>query len=301
MHRHLWPVLLLFTSFIALQQLVAAEPVAQAKKKEPSPAVAGEMAVYKKVDDRELRLWIVKPDGWQAKDQRPAVVFFHGGGWTSGTPSQFNEQSEYLASRGLVCVNVEYRLLKGAPGDPPTVCCRDAKSALRWVRAHAKELGVDPDRIGAGGGSAGGHVAAFTGMVDGIDDPADDVKVSARPNALILFNPVFDNGPTGWGHARVGERYREFSPAHNISKDDPPTIVFLGTKDNLIPVKTVADFQAEMKRIGVRCDTHFYEGQAHGFFNREPWRTKTLIEADRFLVSLGWLTGATPLKPPAEG
>ncbi|MHC5542220.1 alpha/beta hydrolase, partial [Singulisphaera rosea] len=150
------------------------------------------------------------------------------------------------------------------------------------------------------GGSAGGHLAAFTGMVEGLDDPADDVSVSARPDALILFNPVVDNGPGGWGNGRVKDRYKEFSPAHNISKDDPPSIVFLGSKDRLIPVKTLEDFQANLRKEGVRCEVFVYDDQAHGFFNQEPWTSKTLIEADRFLESLGWLSGPPPLKDPEK-
>lgn len=261
---------------------------------------AGEPSVYKTVQGQGLRLWVVKPEGWKATDRRPAVVFFHGGGWTSGRPGQFDIQARYLATRGMVCALVEYRLLgKGDPekdATPPVVCCQDAKSAMRWVRSHAGELGIDPSRIAAGGGSAGGHLAAFAGMVEGQDDPADDLSVSARPDALILFNPVLDNGPGGWGTARVKDRYPEFSPAHNISKDDPPTIAFLGSKDRLIPVKTLEDFQARLRKEGVRCELFVYADQAHGFFNKAPWTTKTLIEADRFLGSLGWLDGPPTLK-----
>lgn len=264
----------------------------------PKAAFLGEARVYKQVDGRDLRLFIVKPDAWKATDQRPALVLFHGGGWTGGTPTQFNEQATYLAKRGLVCVQVEYRLVKDTPG-PPTNCVRDAKSAMRWVRGHAAELGIDPKRIGAGGGSAGGHLAAFTGMVEGNDDPADDLKVSPKAAALVLFNPVFDNGPDGgWGTARVGNRYKEFSPAHNITADDPPAIIFLGRNDTLNGVPVVERFQANMKQAGVRCDTRFYDGVGHGFFNGEPWKTATLIEADKFLASLGWLKGPPTLKEP---
>jgi acetyl esterase/lipase len=172
---------------------------------------------------------------------------------------------------------------------------------MRWVRAHAQELGVDPQRIAAGGGSAGGHLAAFTGLVAGLDDPNDDLKVSPKPEALVLFNPVFNNGPGQWGHEKVGDRYKEFSPAHNVSSNAPPTIVFLGRKDPLISVKTVEEFQAGMKLAGARCEAFFYDDQVHGFFNREPWRTRTLIETDKFLASLGWLQGSHTLtEPPAE-
>ena len=264
-----------------------------------APAKADEVRSYKKVGDRELKLHIAKPADWKATDQRPALVFFFGGGWVGGTPEQFRGQSEYLATRGLVGIRVEYRVIPKGDAGPPTVCCADAKSALRWVRAHAGELGVDPQRIGAAGGSAGGHLAAFTGLVAGQDDPLDDLKVSAKANALVLFNPVFDNGPIGgWGTARVGDRVKDFSPAHNITAAAPPAIVFLGREDGLIPVATVERFQANMKAAGVRCDAHFYEGQAHGFFNQEPFKSRTLTEADKFFASLGWLKGPPTLKEP---
>lgn len=259
---------------------------------------AGEPFVYKTVDGRELRLWVVRPVDWNAADRRPAVVFFHGGGWVGGKPNQFEPQARYLASRGMVCALVEYRLLDKANSGPPEVCCRDAKSAMRWFRSHAGDLGIDPERIAAGGGSAGGHLAAFTAMVEGQDEPADDTSVSARPDALILFNPVLDNGPGGWGAGRVGDRYEEFSPAHNVSEHAPPAIVFLGTKDRLVPVETIEDFQARMRKEGVRCEARYFDGQPHGFFNKEPFVTKTLIEADRFLGSLGWLSGPPTLIEP---
>lgn len=259
---------------------------------------------YKKVADRELKLTIVNPPDWKASDQRPALVFFHGGGWTGGAPTQFTQHSDYLATRGLVCIQVEYRLIKKGDSGPPIDCVHDAKSAMRWVRSHAGELGIDPNRIGAGGGSAGGHLAAFVGMVEGLDDPADDLKISPKANALALFNPVFDNGPDqGWGHARVKERYQEYSPAHNITSDDPPAIIFLGSQDKLIPVAVVERFKANMEKAGVRCVAKFYEGQGHGFFNpgkggKDEFYYDTLLETDKFLTSLGWLKGAPTLKKP---
>ena len=271
------------------------------RKSEPRPTI-GERFVYKKVGDREMKLFVMKPADWKASDRRPSLVLFHGGGWVGGGPTQFNDQAAYLASRGMVCVQVEYRLLDKSGKEPPVDCVRDAKSAMRWVRSHTEEFGIDPKRIGAGGGSAGGHLAAFVGLVEGQDDPQDDPEVSAKADALVLFNPVFDNGPEGgWGQARVGDRVQEFSPAHNIGAGDPPTIIFLGTRDNLIPVATVERFQAKMKAAGVRCEAVYYDGQSHGFFNDEPWKSRTLIEADKFLASLGWLEGPPTLKePPAD-
>lgn len=260
--------------------------------------------VYKKVADRELTLNTFNPPDWKAADQRPAIVFFHGGGWVGGSPKQFLKHCEYLASRGMVAIEADYRHIAKGDKGPPVDCVHDAKSAMRWVRGHAKELGIDPNRIAAGGGSAGGHLAAFVGMVDGLDDPADDLNVSAKANALALFNPVFDNGPDqGWGRERVGDRFKEFSPAHNISKDDPPAIIFLGTQDKLIPVSVVERFKANMEKAGVRCEAKFYEGQGHGFFNpgkggTDEYFYQTLLETDKFLSSLGWLKGEPTLKKP---
>jgi acetyl esterase len=272
---------------------LAIAPICHGQKTAPE----GTPYVYKKAGDRELKLYVMTPkDG----TSRPAIVFFHGGGWVGGTPSQFNHQSEYLVSRGMVAVQVEYRLLKRESTDPPLVCVQDAKSAMRWVRAHAGELGIDPNRIASGGGSAGGPLAGFVGMVDGLDDPVDDLSVSARSNAMVLFNPVFDNGPGGWGHQRVGDRYREFSPFHNVTAKAPPAIVFVGSQDKLIPAKTVLDFKAAMQKAGVRCEAFVYDGQEHGFFNYKPdpdsYYLRTLRAADEFLASLGWLKG-----PPTLG
>ncbi len=258
--------------------------------------------IYKRVDDAknsELKLFVDKPANWLPNDKRPAIVFFFGGGWVGGSPAQFQQQSEYFASRGMVGIRVEYRVIPKGDNGPPTICCHDAKSAMRFVRSHAADLGIDPDRIAASGGSAGGHLAAFASMVDGIDDPADDVNVSPRGNAMVLFNPVFDNGPDGgWSHKRVTDRYLEFSPAHNISADDPPAIVFLGSNDALIGVPVVERFKANMEKVGVRCEHQIFEGAGHGFFNHDPYRRQTLEAADKFFVSLGWLKPA-PKKPSA--
>lgn len=281
MHR-LIPVLL----------LTALSFAASAQEKERAKPT-GTPHVYKKVGDRELMLYVYQPDGKKPDTPLPAIVFFHGGGWVGGNPTQFLQHSKHLAKRGMIAIEADYRHLDKSKKEPPVVCVNDAKSAMRWVRSHAAELGIDPNRIASGGGSAGGHLAAFVGLVEGNDDPQDDLKVSPKSNAMCLFNPVFDNGPGGWGTERVGDRYKEFSPAHNITKDDPPAIVFLGSEDKLIPVKTLDTFKANMEAAGVRCEARVYEGQSHGFFNHgkgdNKYYEETVKEMDAFLVSLGWL------------
>ena len=251
----------------------------------------GEPHVYKRVDGRELKIYVTQPQ--DAEGKRPAIVFFHGGGWVGGAPGQFTEHAKHFSEQGIACFQVEYRLLDRKSNDPPTICIHDAKSAMRWVRSHAEQFHLDVNRIAAGGGSAGGHLAAFVGIGEGVDDPQDDAKVSARANLLLLFNPVYDNGPGGWGVARVGKRYEEFSPMHQITKDDPPAIVFLGTKDKLIPVATGEKFKQKMTELGIDSELHLYKDQPHGFFNATrsggKYYRETVAAADKFLRKHGWV------------
>ena len=242
---------------------------------------------YKKVGDVELKLHIFNPEGHKASDKKPAIVFFFGGGWNGGSPSQFYPQCEHLAKRGMVAISAEYRV-KSRNGTSPRECVKDGNSAIRWVRAHAAELGIDPNKLAAGGGSAGGHVAAATGATKGLVEKGEDVSVSSRPDALVLFNPVYDNGPKGYGHSRVKEYWKQISPMHNIDKTTPPTIVFLGTKDKLIPVATAEKYRDLMEDAGVKSELFLYEGQPHGFFNKAKYE-ETVKEMDLFLVVLGFL------------
>ncbi|MGI9470550.1 MAG: sulfatase-like hydrolase/transferase, partial [Rubripirellula sp.] len=167
----------------------------------------------------------------------------------------------------------------------------------RWIRSHSDDFGIAPNRIASAGGSAGGHLAAFVGTVDDQDAPQNrgDEEVSAKSNAMLLFNPVYDNGPDGWGSGRVGDRFPEFSPAHNLSADDPPSIVFLGSDDKLIPVSTAESFRDQCEKLGIESELHVYEGQPHGFFNHgrdnNRWYLATVTASDRFLERLGWITG----------
>ncbi len=254
--------------------------------------------IYKTAGDVSLELHVFLPEGHAPTDRRGAIVFFFGGGWNGGTPSQFFPHCRYLATRGMVGCSAEYRVAS-RHGTPPQTCVADGKSAVRWLRAHAAELGIDPDRLAAGGGSAGGHVAAATGTTQGFDDPGDDPGVSCRPSALVLFNPVYDNSPDGYGSDRVGEGWRAFSPLHNITAAAPPNIVFLGTEDGLIPVATAQRWQGLMANAGVRSELCLTEGAPHGFFNfrdgSNRWFVETVQAADRFLAELGYVEGPPTL------
>ncbi|TWT56156.1 alpha/beta hydrolase [Allorhodopirellula solitaria] len=274
---------------------LAAPPATSTSDTETVPIEAS--VTYKQVpldapsasDKRSLRIDWTRPADWQASDARGAVVFFHGGGWVGGKPGQFAEHSTALADLGLVCFRVEYRLLDRKNGEPPTDCVEDASDAMRFIRGSAKRFGIDPHRIACGGGSAGGHLAAYLGMMD--DEEVDGV--SRKADALLLFNPVYDNGPGQWGAKRVGEQTDQYSPAHNITSDDPPAIVFLGESDALIPMATAERFQQRSQQADLVSELHTYPDQPHGFFNVHVADGKyfddTLGKSIAFLKRLGWM------------
>ncbi len=240
----------------------------------------------------KLKLHIFEPQGNQPGERRPAVVFFFGGGWVGGTPAQFYPHCAHLAEQGIVAISAEYRV-KGKHDTTPFECVADGKTAIRWLRSRAEQLGIDPKRLAAGGGSAGGQIAAATATVTEFNEPGEDTSISAVPNALVLFNPVYDNGPQGYGHDRIGDRYEEFSPLQNIKHGMPPTIVFLGTEDRLVPVETAKKFQQRMIGLGSRSELQLYDGAGHGFFNYNPDQMEnynsTVAGMDTFLQSIGYL------------
>ncbi|MFO7821700.1 MAG: alpha/beta hydrolase fold domain-containing protein [Lentisphaeria bacterium] len=246
---------------------------------------------YKTIGETQLKLHIFNPPSHSAADRRSAIVFFFGGGWVGGTPEQFYPHCRHLADLGMVAIAAEYRV-ENTHQASPRECVKDGKSAIRWVRRHAVELGVNPQMLAAGGGSAGAHVAAAAAVTEGFEEEGDDRAVSCRPNALVLFNPVFDNGPGGYGHERVKEYWQAFSPLHNIDSDTPPSVVFLGTRDRHVPVETAKKYKQTMENNGCRCDLHLYEGQAHGFFNfaNTDNYNRTVAEMDSFLNELGYLS-----------
>ena len=268
---------------------------------------------YKKVGDVELSAWIFNPQGHTTSDRRPAAVFFFGGGWRSGTPGQFHHHCRYLAARGMVAITADYRVAT-RHGVKAKECVEDAKSAIRWVRKHASDLGVDPNRIVASGGSAGGHLAATTGTINGRDASNENLSVSSVPNAMALFNPAvvladvngqppMDAERTADLTERMGVAPIELSPYHHVQAGLPPTIIFHGRADTTIPFESVAIFTAAMNKAGNRCELKGYDDAAHGFFNhgREengPFRD-TVGKLDAFLVSLNYLE-ATPSSAALE-
>ena len=239
-------------------------------------------------DSRTGELFVLYPKK-AIKENNPAVLFYFGGGWNSGNPKQFEAQAHYLNSLVFTAVLANYRT-KNNSGTTPKESLMDAKSAMRYLKKHAAAIHVNPDEIMASGGSAGGHLAAATAFCDNINNETDDLTISTVPSALILFNPVIDNGPGGYGYDRVKEYYKDFSPLHNIKKNAPPTIFFLGTEDALIPLKTARNFKKKYEKVGAHCDLMLYPGEKHGFFNSKNEKNfkKTMKETVEFLRSLGY-------------
>ncbi|EOR92644.1 lipase, putative esterase [Arcticibacter svalbardensis MN12-7] len=256
-----------------------------------SNGFAQEKVLYKQIDTTKLFIDIYYPKHADASKPKPAMVFFFGGGWVGGTTSQFLDQAKYFSERGLVCFLVDYRT-KNKNKTTPFECVKDAKSAMRYIRKNAVKFGIDPDKIIGSGGSAGGHLAAATALIDDYNEKTDDLTISCKPDALVLFNPVIDNGPAGYGYERIGDAYKSFSPLHNIKKGAPPTIIFLGTKDKHIPTVAMEYYKLVMEKIGSRCELHLYPNAEHGFFNQSTSKenyTSTVNFADLFLQSLGYL------------
>jgi acetyl esterase/lipase len=279
---------------LSLSFLLALSAAAAATTAEVKP---DRLTTYKTVDGLELKLHTFEPTGLKASDRRPAIVFFFGGGWSSGDPKQFYAQARALADLGVVAFSADYRV-KSRHQTTPFEAVHDARSAIRWVREHAATLGVDPDRIVAAGGSAGGHLAACTGLGLGGAEQAENAKISSVPNALVLFNPVLDTTAQGYGAKNFkAEQQTDLSPCHRVRKGLGPTIIFHGTADTTVPFENAERFTRLMTAAGNLCVLVPFDGKGHGFFNGKLLRPAsdevdynlTLQRTIEFLTAHGYI------------
>jgi len=235
-------------------------------------------------DGSKLTLKTYYPSGYNPTNNvYPTIVFYFGGGWSGGNYDHFKPYAKYFVEKGFIVYTVEYRT-QTSHGTSPKIALEDARSAMRWVKANAKEQGVDLKNLYAGGGSAGGCLATATGFESDINDKNDDLSIPTMPTGLLLFNPVYDNGPGGYGYVRVKEYWEGFSPMNNLSSNTPPTLVMFGDQDPLVPVATSKKYKAMLNEYGVYNELHLYEGRQHGFFNAgKPDHKDTMIKADKFI------------------
>tara|TARA_S200000501_G_scaffold374694_1_gene424848 strand:- start:286 stop:1140 length:855 start_codon:yes stop_codon:yes gene_type:complete len=254
--------------------------------------IKSEKVLYKSTEQGDLNLYFYRPLDFDDSKVYNCIIFFHGGGWNSGDYKQFERQSMYFASRGMVAISAEYRI-KNKHGTSPINAMEDAKSAIRFLRLNSKSFSINPDRIAAAGGSAGGHLAAVTANINLFDNKNEDLNVSSKPNLLILYNPVIDFGSRKWLWINNPSNA---SPIHNIKEGSPATIILSGTEDKIVPFETIINYKKIMESVGSRCDIILYEGAEHAFFNRGNDFIDTVFQSDIFLRSNWYLSGEPTIK-----
>lgn len=271
-----------------------------AEQVNPADSPEGKVHIYKKVGDsgREIEIFFPKNHA-PATKAVPGIIMFHGGGWGGGHRKQFRSLCHYFSTRGLVAATVTYQLATKAGANKvkgtksrKRVCITDAKSAIRWYKQNADKLGIDPRKIIAGGGSAGGHISLLATTNPGLNDPSDPKEYDVNVAAYLLFNPALSTGDA---------KDPEVDFLQHIKADFPPAIVFFGSEDNWMK-KGWVPATAKMKSLGIKStDLRIAEGMGHGFFNRQPWEDITLVAADKFLKELGFIQGKPALAAPKTG
>ena len=242
--------------------------------------------VYGKAGDRELKLDIVRPRR-PDDEPLPVIVFIHGGAWRGGDKTHgLPHVAPFAATGKYVGVSVGYRLSGEAPW-PAQI--HDCKAAIRWLRANAKKLNIDPERIGVWGVSAGGHLVSLLGTSGGVDalegdcgSPGESSRVACvvnfcGPTDFTVILRVMPEGEAvsavtqllGGSLAERREEARAASPVTWVSKDDPPFLTVHGTRDNIVPIRQAEILHEALTKAGV--DTTFVriEGGGHGIGGRE--------------------------------
>jgi acetyl esterase/lipase len=269
-------ILLLFCLSVPTRAIIYGEPFI-IDLVENNDQVIHIQEVYKTVDTFKLKVDIFYTDQALKKENNTAIVFFHGGGWAYGSPGEFFTTCERYAKMGIVTFSVQYRLSIENAVTPhstisPIECVMDAKSALRWVRENAEKFHIGRNKIVTSGQSAGGHLALCTAMIDDYNEKSDNLKISCRPDALLLFSACV-NSVEGWCDRLLADRRNKIwsiSPFHNVKGGLPPMIEFHGIDDEQVPKWTVQFFESEMKKKGNYFEQHMLEGRKHYLGGENP-------------------------------
>lgn len=240
---------------------------------------------------RDLKCNVYMPP--QQGDTRPSVLLLHGGAWTTGERSQLHGYGILLGRIGYVCVAPEYRL-SGEAKWPAQI--HDVKAALRWMRANAAKLGIDPEKISVSGNSAGGHLSL---MLAGTQDLAEfegdggNAGTGTQVAAAIAFYPptqmyVPDQPLRAelaflFGRDAAPDVARKASPLEYARSGFPPTLLIHGTKDELVPDEASFKMYRALTAAGVPTDLHIYGGAPHAFDAVQDFGRQTAAIMSLFL------------------
>ena len=232
--------------------------------------------VYGAAGGQPLLLDVFRPSA-PATTARPAVVFIHGGGWAAGDKKEFGGGARALAQQGFVAVSINYRLAKEGRNRWPAQL-DDAQRAVRWLRAHAQRFGIDPNRIGAVGHSAGGHLVACLATRETRDnaDPELAAYSSRVSCAIDMSGPVdlvASDSPQADGiianllgarNEACPELARDASPLLFVDSRSAPVLIVHGRKDGLVSVRHAEQFEGALRKAGVEVNTLLLDGEGHG-------------------------------------
>lgn len=265
------------------------------------PVIAGAYSpIFKSIDGTDLHLNIFYPEGYDKNDSLPIIIYFFGGAFIHGSPTQYAEHCKYLASRGMVAATADYRVIS-RNNCTALECIKDAKTCMRWVRENADSLGIHPNKIIMGGGSAGGFLCLAAAMNNSkIEESSDNKQFSAVPNAMVLINPVVNTEEFEFRAKKFPNMAAEVNPIKHFSGNMPPAIMFHGTKDEMSAFKFAQEFADGYKNAGNEIEFHPFEGAEHGFAqlnkNDGKYYKETLKLTDLWLINHGYLFGSPTIK-----
>jgi acetyl esterase/lipase len=255
----------------------------------PTSLPSSDAHVYRALKPDPLRLHVFKPKGWKANDQRPALVYFFGGAWTRGTPEKYASWGKQATRWGMVGIVPDYRT-KERFGTTPLEAVADARAAVRWVQAHARKLGIDPEKVVVCGSSSGGHLALWTAITE--TPPGSDPNEAPlhKPAALILTSAVSDTTSSS-GVRYFGDRAKDLSAYHHLDEKMPPTLMLHGDSDKTVPYAYAVALNEKLEKSGNSSELITVPGGSHGFTSDFPeWKKKSIDAMQAFLKKEGILS-----------